>query len=296
MAKGNVGNLLQHFVVLRIAQRLLSLWAKPNEPVEYVDCYSMEPWEIVDDCKTPQQRTFSRVLQLLVTSMDQTDIVAKTFKRAWKSEYGDSSSTSALEREYPNSAVLLREGFPDQHWNMRLHEIRDRARDKLCKWASMQTSGSFEVAGEWDSSSLVVSRPAPIDRPVLVVLDPYQVVPDASPKAGQGGYLLGRHLRYLVGTDCLNFESPCERTAPCVFLVFSYSDQDVDRPHRVVSDAFIPNGWKIERVSTGPLPDVGRTKSHQGWVITRGLSDDFILGISLQKIWDEWFHLVTSRP
>ena len=48
MVKGNIGNLMQHFVVLRVAQRMLELWQKPEIPIEYIDCFSMAPWEPIE--------------------------------------------------------------------------------------------------------------------------------------------------------------------------------------------------------------------------------------------------------
>ena len=47
MAKGNLGNLLQHFVAIHAADALVR-----NSPegakLVYVDCFSMAPWEEIE--------------------------------------------------------------------------------------------------------------------------------------------------------------------------------------------------------------------------------------------------------
>jgi hypothetical protein len=272
VAKGNVGNLLQHFVALRVAERVIVRWATPGVPVEYVDCFSMGPWEGLEPLGTKQRRMFVEKLGALADTPPGRDLIADAFQQAWHDRYGSGLPARIEDRDYPNTAVLLRVAFPGQSWVMRLHEIAEGKQKELRGWAGRQANGVYEVDGDWEKSKLLKGNPVPGDRPVLVMLDPYQIVPDEAAKADEGGKLRAGHLRYLLGSLLLNLGGPSlpGRTAPVALLLFSYSDQDPDRPHDVVTRTF-GSPWAIERVQTVPLPDHGQKKVHQGWVVSHGL-------------------------
>lgn len=84
MAKGNIGNLLQHFVALNVAEKVVNYWNKPESPIEYVDCFSMAPWESLD-CTQPQG--FKRLINTFPTRSDAGDFVANVFINVWNGKY-----------------------------------------------------------------------------------------------------------------------------------------------------------------------------------------------------------------
>ena len=72
MAKGNLGNLLQHFVAIHAADALVR-----NSPegakLVYVDCFSMAPWEEIEK----RNRVFVNSVNRFDTMARNGDIVAE---------------------------------------------------------------------------------------------------------------------------------------------------------------------------------------------------------------------------
>jgi hypothetical protein len=214
------------------------------------------------------------------------EFVASTFLAAWESRYGKKGVPNhPLKREYPNTAVLLGTAFPTQTWNMRLHDIRYR--EDLENWSRQQSPGTYRVEGDWTKSSLIQKAPMSQEMPVLVMLDPYQIVDDRNPKADKGGYLSKQLLRYLFGPHALNALMREGTAGPCVNLLFSYSDAEPDEPDRVVRAVFPEGIWAVERVQSGPWSVNGRPSYHQGWVVTKGMSVRLAVP-SFQEAWDQW--------
>lgn len=281
MAMGNMGNLLQHFVGLSCAKRLVEM--AQGKPIEYIDCYSMAPWEPIVG-RNPQG--FVSKVQQFGKMAEDGDFVASTFLAAWAGRYGENAIPAhPLDRDYPNSAVLLRTAFPTQTWNMRLHDIRYR--EDIENWSRQQSPGTYRVEGDWTKSSLVQKAPISQEMAVLVMLDPYQIVDDNNPKGDDGGYLPKRLLGYLFGSLALNAHVRDKTAGPCVNLLFSYSQVNADEPDRVVRGTFHHKEWAIERVQSKQRGRDGRPSYHQGWVVTKNLSIRLAVP-SFQEAWDQW--------
>lgn len=290
MAKGNIGNLLQHFIALRVVQRLVENWNQPDEPIEYIDCYSMAPWELITG---GQPQGFVSLVRSFPAMQRQGDFVASVFLQAWQDHYSpDAISPQPRQRDYPNTAVLLRYGFPKQAWRMRLHEDDSTEVGKnaaLSEWARNQSNGSYAVAGDWTQSRLIRNCAAPSDSPVFVMLDPFQIVDDNNRNAGNGGYLPARLLRDLIGTHALNIsQRPVNGEAkPLVVTLFSYANRNPEIADRIIREQFAGEGWQVERVQSGPQQGRNGQNWHVGWIVSTGV--DFpILGSPAQDEWNRW--------
>jgi hypothetical protein len=286
MAMGNIGNLLQHFVGLTVANRLVSDWNQPQNPIEYIDCFSMGPWETLDGS---QPQGFVAQVERFPALVERNDLTARAFMAAWSEKYGaDEMPARPLERLYPNTAVLLRHAFPGQHWNMRLHDIDEQIRADLDSWGKQENVlKEFRVHGDWSRSPAIHDAPAPEDRPVLLMLDPYRIVPDDPSKVPPGGYLSQAQLRFLTGTHALNLTPANRDGAPCVVVLLSFSDAYPDVPDRVVRKAFDNNGWRIERVQVSVR--ARREAFHQAWIVSCGV-EAFVPSGYLQGAWHEWLN------
>lgn len=290
MAKGNIGNLLQHFITLRVAQKLVKAWGNIATPIEFIDCYSMAPWEKID--KSGQPQGFVNLVEQFPNQRDQGDFVAKVFLEAWKDHYlTEKTPKHPRERDYPNTAVLIRKAFANQSFNMRLHEndLVDKTKnERLSNWAREQKNCRCDVAGDWTKSQLILNNPAPLDRAVLITLDPYQIVNDDNRLANHGGYLTQSLLRLLFGSKSLNIlERPSIRHAkPLVITAFSYSDRNPDNSDEIIRQIF-SRTWDIEIIKSGPRKHHGKDSWHVGWIISNKM--DFpVLKKKAQKKWDTW--------
>jgi len=290
MAIGNIGNLLQHFVALRVAQKLVQNWRQADIPIEYIDCYSMAPWEEITG---GQPQGFVELVNRFPAMRNQGDLVSTTFLQAWQNHYNlREMPPHPQQRDYPNTAVLLCIGFPEQAWRMRLHEnnlIVKGNNAALSNWARSQANGSYEVAGDWTQSSLICNSPAPTDRPVFVMLDPFQIVLDNSDAANNDGYLPERLLRFLVGDLALRVRKRLanEETAPFVMTLFSYADRTPDVTERIVLRQFAGEHWQVESVRSGPWQGRNRQNWHVGWIVSTGLPFP-LLGQPAQDEWNLW--------
>ena len=291
MAKGNIGNLLQHFVALRVAEHLVTAWGQPEEAIEYIDCFSMAPWEAI---KGNQASGFAERVKTFEEKATHGDLVAEVFLKAWNERYaGQVIPKHPRSRDYPNTAVLLTTAFPQQHWNMRLHEDDSSAAGKhasLATWAAERTQGTYSVNGKWAQSEKIFNAPVPIDRPVMVMLDPVQIVKDDSTKADNAAYLSAQRIRYLFGEHALRV-SRRDRQAhlkPLVIMAFSFAEAYPEYSNKIMNDQFKPaDGWHIDHVLLGNRPGRPTESAHQGWIISSGI-DKPIFEHSLQTEWDNW--------
>src|SRR5271157_1699557 len=105
MAKGNVGNLVQHFTALKVADRIVDLWNRPEIPIEVIDCYSMGTWEDMVASQTPQRARFVERCNSFQATRD--DFVADVFNKAWATRYGRNVPPTVADRQYPNTPFLL---------------------------------------------------------------------------------------------------------------------------------------------------------------------------------------------
>jgi hypothetical protein len=290
MAKGNIGNLLQHFIALKVAERLVREWKQPNKAIEYIDCFSMAPWEPIEG---GQPQGFVKMVRRFPNLRDQADVVASGFCRAWEQHYAKKMIPAhPQDREYPNTAVLLRSAFPDQSWNMRLHEDDSTGggkRDKLSAWAEGQTQGEYSVDGEWSESRLIRNCPVPNDRPAFIMLDPFQVVDDHSVSADRGGYLSASRLRFLMGQHCLNLSESIRHgnSKPIVVTLFSYSDANLNVAAGIVREQFYSDSWQVESIRTGTLQGRHGRNWHGGWLVSANINCP-VLQSSAQHQWDQW--------
>ncbi|MFS8069619.1 MAG: hypothetical protein ACMG6S_24910, partial [Byssovorax sp.] len=167
MAKGNVGNLLQHFVAIRAAHQLFAAHGDVRAETTYVDCHSMAPWEPIQR-RGPKYPDF---IHALASARAPSDPVAAAFQAAWQ-VYPEDLPANPVARLYPNTAVLLAAGLPHVRWSMRLHDIEPSPRDLLETWGR-QRPWPVAVHGDWNRSPLV--RKCQATGPTLVMLDPYKV-------------------------------------------------------------------------------------------------------------------------
>ena len=285
MAKGNIGNLLQHFVALRCGEALLGHWNQPHIPVAYIDCYSMAPWEEVTG---KSSQGFDAIIRRFPVKAQSGDRVAATFLFAWHRRYSPTQlPPHPRDRDYPNTAVLLRTAFPDQTWEMRLHDIDKQS--VLEEWIAEQPPGFGAVHGDWSQSPLIRNAPVSATQAVFVMLDPNQIVADDNAKADSGFYLPDRMLRFLIGQHGVDLlDRPSQPgAAPAVVTLFSYSDGDPTTADRIVTDRFAPAGWSVERVRSGPWKTFGKDSFHIGWVVSCHLKTPLVPP-SLQSAWDGW--------
>lgn len=287
MAVGNIGNMLQHYVALTVAKHVADECAHSNAPVEYIDCYSMAPWETITG-KQPQG--FVGLVRGFENKSSRGDFVSSVFLKAWNSHYGeDVIPTHPNDREYPNTAVLLTVAFPHQRWNMRLHEndLTEAGKQaKLKQWLHDQKLATGEVNGDWQMSRQIMKAPVSHDSPVIVMLDPFRIVPDGSENANKPGYLKSGLLRMLMGEHALKI--CCDKIVsekPLVVLLLSYSDVNPLIPDRIVRNQF-SSGWHIQNVRSGPWKLRGIDSYHQCWVVSRNLK--FSESMDLQSAWDSW--------
>src|SRR5579864_7132923 len=284
MAKGNLGNLLQHFVGLRSMQVLAAAWNRPQEPILFVDCYSMGPWEQIN--KNGRSEGYDTLVLRFPKKAMQCDFVAKTFMTAWGQHYASSKiPDNPRKRNYPNSAVLLLAAFPNQKWLMRLHDIKVYKRTKLRAWARKQVLVQCQIAGKWSKSPLIDHAPVPCDKPVFVMLDPYQIVGDKNPDAKKNGFLTDSMISRLFGTEGLDLVNRpgLKGAAPAVITLFSYSNtqQQVIDASKIVTRYFKKRRWSVERVKVKKQRTGTNMTCHVGWVAHSGLPK-LILGQQLQ--------------
>lgn len=291
MAKGNVGNLLQHFVGLRASSAFIEL-LKPNEhlTIEFIDAFSMAAWEQIVE-RNQATALFRRIVETFPDKVNEDDVVALTFSSGW-SQFYDAMPIppNPLDRVYPNTAVLLRLGFPDVRWKMRLHDVNSSNRDRLKAWAKTQDNLECCVEGQWDESPLICKSPVPAENAAIVMLDPNRIVPSNGPDSAKNSNLSDSNLRYMMAGLCLDLQKRPSRNAnrPAMILAFSYSDSNPNTPNRIIEDLFRPHGWSITRVCSGPHRVYTNNAYHQGWVVC---SSQQLLP-DLQDLWDAW----SQRP
>jgi hypothetical protein len=147
MAKGNMGNLAQHFVAIHSVNHVVQQWNQPDAAIEYIDCYSMAPWEILKTSATPQRRLFANRCSAFEAATDC--LVASVFNQAWRNRFGRNLPIDVSERMYPNTAVLLKTGFPNQRFKMRLHDSKNENYEQLVRLAYVNGPDEIQVDRDW---------------------------------------------------------------------------------------------------------------------------------------------------
>jgi hypothetical protein len=172
---------------------------------------------------------------------------------------------------------------------MRLHEndLTEAGKQvKLKRWLDEQERVIGEVNGDWHLSTQIAKAPAAHHLPVIVMLDPFRIVPDGSANANKPGYLRSGLLRMLLGEHALKIcGDKIISEKPLIVLLFSYSDVNPLIPDRVVRNQFA-SGWHIQNVRSGPWKLRGTDSYHQCWVVSRNLESPE--SMDLQSAWDSW--------
>ncbi len=283
MAKGNTGNLLQHFVALTVAEMVVESWGKPEEAIEYIDCFSMAPVEPIDSAASD----FKQRVKLIATG-DADDVLSKSLRSFWNEKYPDGFPTVKKGFLYPNTATLLQRTF-EQKWNMRLHEIDEAKREELTAWSEENAEDvGGSVNGAWRQSDQIMKTPVPRDCPCIVMLDPNQVCKDLKElqkKADSDSYLTARSLHYISGEQALDLLAHNSKDCPKVVLMFSYSENNPSATHHNVEEMVEGINMQMQRITA---VDKSRAKpvTHQGWVVYRDL--EALEEIDLQEAWEAW--------
>jgi len=253
----------------------------------YVDPFAMGPWEELEAMPTGgaagQPRSdFNEQWRRLPGRAEKGDLVASAFVDA-----ATDCQKQAIDK-YPNTAVLLRAGFPKHPWKMILHEIRDDKRADLETWTQKQKLGTYDVQGDWRPPTRFASINV-TNRPVFLMLDPYKVVPTNYKDEHEPGYLSEQILRDMVGPSGLNLLARASSTVgpPTLITIFSYSDADPSVPDAIVRQTFGETGWTIELVQTKSYRVFTHDCVHQAWIVTNKLPVP-LLGDDLQHEWDKW--------
>jgi hypothetical protein len=275
VAKGNLGNLLQHYVGLRAARRL----AERSAAFEYFDLFAMAPWE-------PLERAEAAFVDLLDSFPGRSnDGVAAAFCSAWSTRYGAAIPREVRQREYPNSiALLLEASVPIARAT--LCEIDDQRRRLLAEYMDQRGRDvPCSVHVDWQSAEFEQPK-----GPSLVMLDPYQVHVTRTEKTAPFGYISVDDLRaILFGRKLAMRERAREgEAAAAVATVFSFSESDPDSTDRAVRRELEKYGWNVRNVRARGVHARDKRKPcwHQGWWCASHPS--VAAPEALQGDWDAW--------
>ena len=146
MAKGNLGNILQHFVAIMAADELLAQTGRFGDSVFYLDAFAMQPWEklgmlTAGGAVAQPRKDFSEQYARMPGRAMKQDIVAKAFVQA-----GQQNPNKAAKGYYPNTAALLCAAFPTHPWEMDLLRSMKRS------------VANFQPGLETDSRNVPASR------------------------------------------------------------------------------------------------------------------------------------------
>lgn len=268
VAKGNIGNFLQHFVALTAARRL----AEVAGTFEYVDPFAMAPWEGLDR----EEADFAKIRGSLAT---REDAIAHIFSTAFR----ERTKTTPDRREYPNTiALLLSAGIVPSRAT--LCEINDEKREELTSFLNKSNIAS-EVHGDFRKARFGACAGA-----ALVVLDPLQV--QAKKRNDASGYMTVDDVRGLLGAK-LSLLGRAKKPAspPCIATIFSFSEvpQTADETDRALrADLETKYGWRVQRVRQAMVLTTGNRRDgfHQAWWCASHESVEPVQ--DLQGAWNAW--------
>jgi hypothetical protein len=271
MAKGNIGNFLQHFVALYAMRRLAAIAGR----FAYVDLFAMRPWEDVPLADS----AFTGLLHSLLRR--QMDPVASAFLAAQQARGPDKTL------KYPNTlALALHAGFSLA--SVTACEIDDAKRVELERYVINGVTG-VPVAIHGDCTK---SRLAACEGAAFVTMDPFQVDIEAEHK-GEDGYISIAQIRGALGSNKLDVLARARTTAadPCIATIFSYGEptSNADETDRALRRELGGRwGWRIARIAEPTTLRTGRMRPalHQGWWCA---SDERAEApADIQNAWDEW--------
>jgi hypothetical protein len=275
MAKGNMGNLLQHYVALHAARALDA----QAGAFEYVDLFAMAPWEGLERATAG----FKRAIATL-DARPADDLVAATFRAAWARRYGKELLPPAPKRQYPNTAALLLEA-PVRLAKMAVCEHEETRRAELLAYLDEHAQETpHDVFGRWEEVRFANRANA-----LMIMVDAYQVHRKTQATSKKPGYITVDRIRGALGALGLLKRGDDAAATPAVATIFSYGELEPDATHRVLEAELEGKwGWNVTRVQE---PDVspraaGKTAWHQGWWCASHESvrapDD------LQQRWEQW--------
>jgi hypothetical protein len=276
MAKGNAGNLLQHFIGLHAARCL-------NERAgafEYLDLFAMAPWE-------PAERAEREYVALLDSfAARPNDPIASVFLKAWAERYaGSDVPARSRDREYPNTMTLLLSA------KIKLESILLCEHDEGC-WRALRTyldehAGKIphQVYGSWQRAPL-----GAVSGPALVMLDPYQVHVTRTAATKPEGYLTVADVRGILGSTKLDLlgRATDAKGAPVIATLFSFGERNPEATDRALRVELEKYGWRVRtaRVQTAATRNRKLEAWHQAWWCA---SHDSVAGPEdLQGEWDRW--------
>jgi hypothetical protein len=270
MAKGNLGNLLQHFVALEAVRSLVAV----SPRVAYVDLFAMAPWEAVARPEKP-------FLRLIATLPHRpTDRFASALSATFEQR------PHATKHEYPNTLLLaLAAGARFTH--ITLCEIEAAKRAALEEFLIIK-SLPHTLHGDCTAERLAGCVDA-----ALVVMDPFQVVADPKTR-NKPGYISIARIRGALGQIQLNVLGRPKASSPappCVAVIFSYSEPKAkaDATDRALRSMLANDwGWSVARVVEPTTLRVGQQRPalHQAWWCA---SDDRVAAPpDLQDQWKRW--------
>lgn len=272
MAKGDIGNLLQHFVALTALTRLAK--AAGAARFAYVDLFAMRPWEDVpraDDA-------FKRCLYAVPSR--PADPVGSALIAAQRARGAD------LVREYPNTTALaLHAGFSLA--SVTACEIDDAKRAQLEEYLLAGAPETpLSLHADCTKAKLVKCLGA-----AFIIMDPFQVDVDAAHE-GEAGYISLSQIRGILGSSKLDVLARARDSfaEPCVAAIFSYGEPtaNADGTDRALRRELERWGWRISRVVEPTVLATGRRRPalHQGWWCAS--ADSVAAPDDLQASWDEW--------
>jgi hypothetical protein len=275
MAKGNIGNILQHYLAICAAEHLADRHGQKGmtskdshrkiaQTLEYIDLFAMAPWEPIE---SEGRRWFAKSIEWMEVAETP---MARTFREAWRCHYENDAdglpNDSPYARGYPNTATLILTGLHEESWRMRLHEVCPIKRHYLRDWARLQSPAHrVKVGARWQESRLLSTNPA--RGPVLILLDPHRIT-NNRPKPGLA-FLSEKEIKKLIGPNMLDIaQRPASPDADrAIIVALSYSDPDPGVPSDIVHRVFAPLGWKIDVIRVDEPGQGGVDLFHQGWWI-----------------------------
>lgn len=245
MAKGNIGNLLQHFVAVHAMKRLAE--ASPDG-VQYIDLFAMAPWE-------PLELKDEQFFQIIQALGGRSDDVASALRNA-EIERG-----VPLTQEYPNTLVLARQAGINLI-SATLCEKKESKRDELRAYLVREMPTlSYHIHNTWSKSLAALVEPA------FVIMDPNRVLPDRGGEVEDNCISVG-HVRSVLGSHQLNILSRpgIPGSLPCVVTIFSYGQYDyqASQVDKNLRELFKDRGWCVQRIAE-PTKMRGQRSLAQAW-------------------------------
>jgi len=269
MAKVNEGNLLQHFVECEAARQLIGPNSDKNLHVAFT--HGMAPFEPAEDIA----RSHGDVLGKILISLQAPNGPQGGYPFAVLGAY---QCVHASVAQYPNSAVLLRDGL-----GLTLHGVLCESQDAIATMLRAWFPGIAIQAGSWRTAARngFLNPPPSLRVPWLFSMDPYTY---HEVGAKDDGDLYKED----AGAIVTILEPYLKPTAAGMASIFCYSMDDC---HSGLFEVFM-RGIRDALNSRGNTVDaqfirmpISPTKQHVAGLIAR----DACLLRGILKRWDEFW-------